>query len=48
MLLSFIFLGHEIGHNKNKPMNSKVVAIHNTFSPTGKVAPIGFIGAFKF
>ena len=37
MLLKVKFLGHEIGYNTVKPIHSKIAAIHEIPSPTGKV-----------
>ena len=48
MLLKVKFLGHEIGYFTIKPVHSKVAAIHEIPSPTGKVALMSFIGALKF
>ena len=48
MLLKVKFLGHEIGYNTIKPIHSKIAAIHKIPSPTGKVAPMSFIGALNF
>ena len=42
------FSGHEIGYNTIKPIHSKIAAIHNLSSPTGKVALMSFIGALNF
>ena len=38
MLLKVKFLGHENGYNTIKPIHSKIAAIHNISSPTGKVS----------
>ena len=48
ILLKVKFLGHEIGYNTIKPINSKIAAIHKIPSPTGKVALMSFIGALNF
>ena len=48
MLLKVKLLGHEIGYNTVKPIHSKTAAIHKIPSPTGKVAPMSFIGALNF
>ena len=48
MLLKVKFLGHEIGYNTNKPIYSKIAAIHKIPSPTGKVALMSFIGTLNF
>ena len=48
MLLKVKFLGHEIGYKTIKPIHSKFAAIHKIPSPTGKVAPMSFIGALNF
>ena len=48
ILLKVKFLGHEIGYNTIKPIHSKIAAIHKLPSPTGKVAPMSFIGALNF
>ena len=37
MLLKVKFLGHEIGYNTIKLINSKIAAIHKIPSPTGKL-----------
>ena len=47
-LLNVKFLGHEFYYNTIKPIHSKNAAIHQNFSPTGKVALMGFIGALNF
>ena len=41
-------LGREIGYEIIEPIHSKIVAFHNIFSPTGKVALMSFIGELKF
>ena len=48
MLLKVKFLGHESDYNTIKPIHSKIAAIHNIPSPTGKVALMSFIGALNF
>ena len=48
MVLQVEFFGHEIDYKTSKPVNSKNAAIHKIASPTGKVAIMSFIGAFKF
>ena len=48
MLLKVKFLGHEIGYNTIKPIHSKIAAIQNIPSPTGKIALMSFIGALNF
>ena len=48
MLLKVKCLGHEIGYNTNKPIHSKVDAIHTIPSPASKVALMSFIGALNF
>ena len=48
MLLKVKFLGPEIGYNTIKPVHSKIAAIHEIPSPTGKVALMSFIGALNF
>ena len=48
MLLKVKLLGQEIGYNTNKPIHSKIAAIHKIPSPTGKVALMSFIGALNF
>ena len=48
MLLKVNFLGHEIGYDIIKPIHSKIAAIHQIPSPTGKVALMSFIGALNF
>ena len=48
MLLKVKFLGHEIGYNTIKPINSKFGAIQKILSPTGKIALMSFIGALNF
>ena len=48
MLLKIKFLGHEIGYNTIKPIDSKFADIHKIPSPTGKVALMSFIGALNF
>ena len=47
MLLKVKLLGHEIGYNTIKPIQSKIAAIHKIPSPTGKVALMSFIGALS-
>ena len=48
MLFKVKFLGHEIGYNTIKPIHSKIAAIHEIPSPTGKVALMSFIDALNF
>ena len=48
MLLRVKILGHEIGYNTIKSIQSKIAGFHKIFSPTGKVAPISFFGALNF
>ena len=36
-VLKVIFLGHEIGYNTSKPIQSKVASIHKLPSPTAKL-----------
>ena len=48
MLLKVKLLGHEIGYNTVKPIQSNVDAIHKIPSPTSKVALMSFIGALNF
>ena len=48
MLLKVKFLGHEVGYNTINPIHSKIAAIHQIPSPTGKVALMSFIGALNF
>ena len=48
MLLKVKFFGHEIGYNTIKQTHSKIAAIHEIPSPTGKVALMSFIGALNF
>ena len=48
MLHEVTFLGHEIGYRTIKPIQSKIAAIHQIPSSTGKVAPMSFIGALNF
>ena len=47
MLPEVKFLGHEIGYNTIKSIHSKIATIHKIPSPTGKVAPMSFIGALN-
>ena len=48
MLLKDKFLGHEIGYNTIKTINSKIAAFHKIPSPSGKVVLLSFIGALDF
>ena len=48
MLPKVKVLAHEIEYNTTKLIQSKGAAIHKRFSPTGKVALMGFIGAHYF
>ena len=48
MLLKVKILGYEIGYNTIKPIHSKIAAVHKIPSPTGKIAPMSFIGALNF
>ena len=43
MILTVKYLGHVFGFNKNKPISSKVVAIHKIPSPTTKIELMMFI-----
>ena len=48
MLLQVKVLGHEIGYKTNKPIHSKIAAIHKIPSPSGKVALMSFSSALNF
>ena len=48
MLLKVKFLGHELGYDTIKPIQSKTAAITKIPAPTGKIALMNFIGALNF
>ena len=48
MIVKVNFLGHEIGYNIIKPIDSKIAAIHKLPSPTGKVVLMSSIVALNF
>ena len=48
ILLTVIFLGHEIGHNTIKRISSKVDGIHQLKTPTSKTELMYFIGSMNF
>ena len=45
MLFKVKLLGHEVGYNTIEPIHLKPAAIHRLPSPTGRVAPMIFLGA---
>ena len=48
MLLKVKFFGHDFGYNTIEAVHSKIAAIHEIPSSTGKVALMSFIGALNF
>ena len=47
-LLKLIFLDMKLVTNTNKPIHSKIAAIHKILRPIGKVALMSFIAALNF